>query len=196
MKTPLRMIITLAVVGLFAGGSLAFIYQWAQPQIAAYQKKTLTQAIFNVLPGTKNYRLLKKNHLEVYRCEDTSGNLLGYARVGEGGGYQDKIRVMVGVKPDLETLGGIEILYTKETPGLGGKIATQDVLQPSGKTFAQQFRGLEISPPIEYLKNKKPKEPNQIQAITGATISSRSVVKIVNKVVASLRIALGEKVGD
>ena len=196
MKTSLRMIITLAVVGLLAGGSLAFIYQWAQPQIAAYQKKTLTQAIFNVLPGTKNYRLLEKNNLKIYRCEDTSGNLLGYALVGEGGGYQDKIRVMVGVKPDLETLGGIEVLYSKETPGLGGKIATQDILQPSGKNFAQQFQGLKVSPPIEYVKNKKPKAPNQIQAITGATISSRSVVKIVNKVIASLRIALGEKVGD
>jgi len=189
------MMITLAVVGLFAGGSLAFIYQWAEPQIAAHQERALTQAIFNVLPGTKDYRFLEEDHPGIYRCEDTSGNLVGYAVVGEGGGYQDKIRVMVGVKPDLETLGGIEILYTKETPGLGGKIATDDVLQPSGKTFTQQFRQLIVSPPIEYVKNRKPRAPNQIQAITGATLSSRAVVQIVNQAIASLGTALGEEGG-
>jgi len=187
MKTATRMITVLAVVGLFAGGSLAFVYRWARPQIEAHERELLRQAIFSVLPETKSYEFSEKDGVEIYQCEDSSGNLVGYAFVAEGGGYQDKIKMMVGLRPDFKTLGGIEVLYSRETPGLGGKIDSEDILQPAGKTFTKQFRELEVSPPIEYVKGKKPTSPNQIQAITGATISSRSVVEIINETVARVR---------
>lgn len=193
MRTATRMITVLAVVSLFAGGTLAFIYRWAKPQIEAHEIELLRQAIFNVLPETKRYEVSEKDGVQIYECEDTSGNLVGYAFVAEGGGYQDKIRIMVGLKTDLETLGGIEILYSRETPGLGGKIASEDALQPVGKTFAEQFKGLLVLPPIEYVKGKKPTSPNEIQAITGATISSRSVVKIINEMVAEVTEILKEE---
>ncbi len=193
MRTATRMITVLAAVSLFAGGTLAYIYRWAQPQIEAHERELLRQAIFNVLPETKSYEFSEKDGVGIYECEDTSGNLVGYAFVAEGGGYQDKIRIMVGLKTDLETLGGIEILYSKETPGLGGKIATEDILQPVGKTFAEQFKGLLVLPPIEYVTGKKPDAPNEIQAITGATISSRSVVKIINEMVAEVTGILKEE---
>ena len=105
----------------------------------------------------------------------------------------DKIRIMIGLRTDLKTLGGIQILYSRETPGLGGKIDTEEVLHPVGKTFAGQFTQLEASPPIEYVKGKKPEAPNEIQAITGATISSRSVVKIINEMVAKVTGILKEQ---
>jgi len=193
MRTATRMIATLVVVSLFAGGTLAFIYRWARPKIEAHEKELLGQAIFNVLPGTKEYEFSEKNGVVIYQCEDASGNLVGYAFVAEGGGYQDKIKIMVGLKTDLETLGGIEILYSRETPGLGGKIATEDVLQPVAETFTEQFRELQVSLPIEYVKGKKPEAPNEIQAITGATISSRSVVKIINEMVAKITGILKEQ---
>ena len=63
-----------------------------------------------------------------------------------------------------------------ETPGLGNRIA-----EPK---FEDQFKGLEITPRVEYIKNRKPEKPNQIQAITGATISSDAVVKNINNAVA------------
>ena len=49
--------------------------------------------------------------------------------------------------------------------------------------FEGQFKGVEISPKVEYIKNRKPEKPNQIQAITGATISSDAVVKNINNAV-------------
>ena len=193
MKTAARMITVLAVVGLFAGGTLAFIYRWAKPQIEAHERELLRQAIFSVLPETKSYEFSEKDGVGIYRCEDDSGILVGYAFVAEGGGYQDKIKMMVGLRPDFKTLGGIEILYSRETPGLGGKIDSEDILQPAGKTFREQFRELEVLPPIEYVKGKKPTSPNQIQAITGATISSRSVVQIINETVAKVTGILKEE---
>ena len=193
MKTATRMITVLVVVGLFAGGTLAFIYRWAKPQIEAHERELLRQAIFNVLPETESYDFSEKDGVGIYQCEDTSGNLVGYAFVAEGGGYQDKIKMMVGLRPDLRTLGGLEILYSRETPGLGGKIDSEDILQPAGKTFTQQFKELQVSVPIEYVKGKKPTSPNQIQAITGATISSRSVIEIINETVTKVRGILKEQ---
>ena len=177
------MIVVLAVVSIFAGGTLAFVYKWAKPQIERHERELLRQAIFNVIPGTESYLVSGEKDITIYRCKDSSGELLGYAFVAEGGGYQDKIRIMVGLKNDLRTLGGIQILYSRETPGLGGKIDTQDVLQPVGKTFTGQFENLKVSPPIQYVKGKKPDASNEIQSITGATISSRSVVEIINDTV-------------
>ncbi|MBI5810192.1 MAG: FMN-binding protein, partial [Deltaproteobacteria bacterium] len=49
--------------------------------------------------------------------------------------------------------------------------------------FEGQFKDIEITPKVEYIKNRKPEKPNQIQAITGATISSDAVVKNINKAV-------------
>jgi len=193
MKTATRMITVLVVVGLFAGGTLSFVYRWAKPQIEAHERELTRQAIFNVLPETESYEFSERDGVGIYQCEDTSGNLVGYAFVAEGGGYQDKIKMMVGLRPDLKTLGGIEILYSMETPGLGGKIDSEDILQPVGETFTEQFRELQVSPPIEYVKGKKPTSPNQIQAITGATISSRSVVKIINETVAKVTEILKEE---
>lgn len=62
-----------------------------------------------------------------------------------------------------------------ETPGLGAEIAS--------KEFRSQFANLPAEIPIEYILNKLPEKPNQIQAITGATISTRAVVNIINNTI-------------
>jgi Na+-translocating ferredoxin:NAD+ oxidoreductase RnfG subunit len=81
--------------------------------------------------------------------------------------------MMVGIDNQFEKLQGMKVLYQIETPGLGNKIEFDD--------FRNQFKGLEVKPQIGYVKNKKPDKPNDIQAITAATISSVAVVKILNK---------------
>ncbi|MBI5286392.1 MAG: FMN-binding protein, partial [Deltaproteobacteria bacterium] len=47
--------------------------------------------------------------------------------------------------------------------------------------FKDQFKGLAIEPMVEYVKNRKPDKPNQIQAITGATITTKAVVNGLNE---------------
>jgi electron transport complex protein RnfG len=79
---------------------------------------------------------------------------------------------MVGVGPNLNRIKGIQILESSETPGLGGKIR--------GEPFKNQFRGLQVEREVGLVKSAEP-EKGEIQAITGATISSRAVVNIINK---------------
>jgi len=172
------MIIVLTVIGLISGFVLALTYQWALPKIVANQIKATDEAIFEVLPGTKTYQQKSVEDVIYYDCYDATGTKVGLAIVCVGNGYQGQINMMVGINADMTKFTGMSVLDQVETPGLGAKIAE--------KSFEDQFKNLVTKPPIEYVKNKKPEKDNQIEAITGATISSRAVVNIINKAVAEV----------
>ncbi|MFC1637550.1 RnfABCDGE type electron transport complex subunit G [Candidatus Margulisiibacteriota bacterium] len=171
MNKLARMIIVLTVIGLISGGILALVYQWSLPKIEANRIRETDAAIFKVLPATKSYQQVVSDELTYYKCFDKKKGLLGYAILCKGNGYQGEIKLMVGVKADLSKF----ILEQLETPGLGAKIAEAG--------FQAQFKGLAAQSPIEYVKANADKKNNEIQAITGATISSRAVVNIINKTV-------------
>jgi electron transport complex protein RnfG len=92
---------------------------------------------------------------------------------------------MVGIQMDYSSLVGIEILESQETPGLGQEIETDN--------FKNQFKQLNTAPKIIYVKGEKPDQPNEIETITGATISSKAVVTILNKGIENLKKTIGDK---
>lgn len=173
------MVLVLSVVGVVSGGALVGIYRYAQPRIEVNRERALRVAIFEVLPGAETHETIVKEGKTIYKGFDSSGRFIGYAFTGNGPGYQGTIEVMIGVDPELEKTTGIEILESVETPGLGAKITE--------RLFRDKFRGLVIRPLIELIKGKSPEKPNQIQAITGATISSQAVIDILNKTIKEAR---------
>ncbi|NOY07233.1 MAG: RnfABCDGE type electron transport complex subunit G [Spirochaetes bacterium] len=176
MSRTAKIVIVLTVVGIVSGLSLAEVYKRAEPLIKQQQLKRLKEAIFTVLPEAKDYRVEKKNGLIIYRGLDKDKNPAGIAFKVKGPGFQGTILLMVGLNNSMDKLLGMEVLESVETPGLGGKITT-------GK-FKDQFKGLSVKPEITYVKNRNPatpKKPGQIDAITGATISSNAVVTMLNK---------------
>ena len=100
----------------------------------------------------------------------------GYAFKAIGSGFADKISLLVAVDAQLEKLVGIAILKTNETPGFGDKIKDDE--------FKDQFKGS----PLPKKGNKlavvkvgdRGVKDEEIVTITGATISSEAVTKIVN----------------
>ncbi len=185
MNPVAKMFLNLVVVGALSGGILAAVFHKADPMIQANKEKELKEAIFVVLPEAKDYKILEKKvgqeTLVVYEGVDAAGAPVGIAFKADGGGFQGNIGVMVGLGLDYLKLKGIQILDQVETPGLGNRIANPE--------FQDQFKGIEITPKVEYIKNRKPEKPNQIQSITGATISSDAVVKNINNAITKV---LGE----
>jgi len=179
MNNTLKMIIVLTLVGFISGTTLVFTYKYASPLIIENQNKEMERAIFSIFPDAKTYDEKSADDSGVFVVKDKSGKTLGYAFTAEGNGYQGTITLMAGIKTDLETLVGIEVLDSQETPGLGQEITTD--------SFRSQFRGLKVSPEITYVKERKPDKPNEIQAITGATISSRAVCEILNDRIEKLK---------
>ena len=172
-----KMIGALTIVGVLSGIILVFIYTHTASKIHQNVNFARKTAIENLFPGTARVRKTKVE--DVSEVTDEKGRMVGYAFIAEGNGYQGPIQMMVGMSADMKTLVGVEVLESQETPGLGAEIA--------GKRFRGQFDGLSITHPIEYVKNEKPQRKYQIEAITGATISSRAVVNILNKRIAEIR---------
>ena len=171
MKTVISMILTLSIIGVVAGGLLAGVSEWATPFIEANKKAETERAIFIVQPNGKTYEKLDAD-FEVYKVFNEDKNEIGYSLVYEGNGFQGKIRLMVGLTDDLSKITAMEVLEQSETPGLGTRV-TED-------PYKGQYKNLITTPHIEWVKGVPPSKPNEIQAITGATISSKSVVAIVN----------------
>lgn len=171
MKRPLQMVLVLGLVGLLSGSSLVGVYKYATPLIKINQKRALEEAIFNVIPDAVRYEAVEKDGEEYFGVYDNKRNLIGYAFMAGGNGYQGNIKIISGIKKDLVTLFGIEILESVETPGLGGEIVNDK--------FKGQFANLKFAPKIIYTKKGK-RGANEIDAITGATISSQRVVSILN----------------
>jgi len=107
---------------------------------------------------------------EIRVATDGSGNKLGYVvMVTTGEGYGGAITVLVGYTMD-GTVNGIEILTINETAGLGAKAAE--------KSFKDQYANKKVSEFI-YTKTGAASE-NEIDAISGATITTSAVTGAVN----------------
>jgi len=181
MKQVAHIIATLTIIGIVAGGSLSLVNNWAAPKIALNQKAETERAIYLVHLDGKRYEEIKNSGFEVYKVFNESDSSVGYSLVYSGNGFQGKIKLMIGLTEDLNKITSIEILEQSETPGLGTKI-----LEPP---YKDQYKGLSPNPVIKLIKGVEPSNPNEVKAITGATISSRSVVAIVNEGTAKLRAA-------
>ncbi len=115
-----------------------------------------------------------------------SGKRIGWVVKTSGAGYADKIELLVGLDADADKISGLYVLGQKETPGLGNKIIETE--------WRGQFIGKPASDALTVTKMGASK-PIEIDAVTGATISSNSVIQIINTALADLRPALKDKQG-
>ncbi len=181
MKTSYRIFITLTLISILSGGLLSALNNVTEPRIKQHRVRALKAAISEVLPAYDYYEEISKGPVTLYvGKKKPDGETVGIATRLIGSGFQGKISIMVGIKPDFKQLSGFKVLEQVETPGLGTKI----VVDPSNKDnpfwFPEQFKGLTFLPAITVIKNIKPSKPAEVQAISGATISSKAVVSILN----------------
>lgn len=196
MRDILRYGMILMVVAGLSAGSLALVYKATEgrrKQIVAQEKR---DALLEVLPEASVFEPVSKNQSEVqyyigYKTEDKKV-IAGYACIAEGKGYSSTIRTMVGFDPK-GVITGLKVLSQQETPGLGARIeevktsrSLKDVLlrredgrkeEDSEKPwFQSQFVG------------KKPEDlyVEKLDAITGATITSKAVIDSVREKVKSV----------
>lgn len=182
------LIVVLAVVfaGLLAGAQTTL-----SARIHVNQDKALNEAIAVVVPHTATTEKVpidaKVYDRDVYKCLDTDGRLAGWAIDASGVGFADRVRAVVGLSPDLATITGMKVIENVETPGLGNKIA-DDTEDPDD--FRDRFTDLSAVKPVVVEKGKADRAKNEVQAITGATISSKAVRDIVNVAIERVRPAL------
>jgi Na+-translocating ferredoxin:NAD+ oxidoreductase subunit G len=179
MKTVLHLVLVLTLTALTAAAALAMVYDYAQPKIAHHKAVALKEAISVVHPGMSSKSDTTIGGTNAIVCSGADGVLLGYAVTAKGNGYQGLISLIFGLTPDRTKITAIKVLEHAETPGLGALIDSHD-------KFGGKFEGLDVSNGITCIKNATEplatlKATGKIDAITGATISSEAVAKIMNK---------------
>lgn len=175
----------LLVITLVAGLVLGLVYQITKDPIARQEAQAKQEACQEVFQDATSFGMIgveavdaagwneagysQESIDEVMEAKDASGNLLGYVvTVTTREGYGGDIQFSVGIRMD-GTVNGISILSISETAGLG--MQAEDVLKP-------QFANKQVEK-FEYTKNGAASE-NQIDAISGATITTNAVTNGVN----------------
>ena len=162
----LRLALTLLAITAVVAAALAGVNSITAPAIAELNAQKTQEAIELVLPGGGEEitdfpaaDLVAK----VYKGEN------GYAVQTTPGGFDNTITMMVGVDKEGNVLG-IDIISHTETAGLG---AVADAATPAGVSFREQFAGKAGSVSVS-------KDGGELDAITGATITSRAICVGVN----------------
>jgi len=165
--SSMRLVLTLAIAGLISGIAIIGIYEWTLPTITANKARELRGELIAVEKPAKDEPV-------VYGGYDDQGEFVGYAIPAAGPGFQDTIGLLYGYRPGKKIVVGMEVLESRETPGLGDKIYKDPV-------FVGGFSALSVVPKIVAVKKGTQSQPNEIDVITGATISSKAVVRIINE---------------
>jgi electron transport complex protein RnfG len=193
-----RLIATLATAGALAGLVIVLVFGWANPRIQAYRAMVLREAIQEVLhspdsvqtwyvvdgalsetsPAGADTITAEKVHLGM----DADGQPIGYAITGQEPGFQDFILVIFGYDPDAGRVLAMKVLESKETPGLGDKIYKDSAFVAGFEQAASPLEGVKVGAGSG--------SENEVDMITGATISSRTVIGIINHRIEALELVL------
>ncbi len=186
MKTIVKSTLILVAITLIAGLSLAAVYEITKDPIVAAEQRAKENAYRMVMPDAASFVEIGTVETEQYPVDiagilvnecltanDVAGNFLGYAiNVTSPNGYGGNITIAVGISAD-SSITGISVIAQSETAGLGAVCAD--------KKFTDQFIG--IKDYVEYVKTGKT-EPHEIDAISGATITTKAVTEAVNTALA------------
>jgi Na+-translocating ferredoxin:NAD+ oxidoreductase subunit G len=186
----LRLLGTLGGAGALAGLLIVIVYQLALPRIEENRARALDQAVTEVLGGPSHYTTLylynealteelpagvDARALErVYLGYHEDGRRAGFAIAHGEAGFADVIRLTFGYDPATRQILGMKVLDSKETPGLGDKIEHESFVSSLVGALA----------PLVPTKPGTSAQPNEVDTITGATISARTVMRIINNAVA------------
>ena len=178
MKNYFKIALVLAITAASSGLLLSMANLMAKAKIEQNQKQAIEDGIRTIEPSAENIEEIQR---DLYKLSDKKDVALGYVFLTQGQGYAGPIKLLCGVDAKIKSILGIEVIESTETPGLGARI--------NEGWFKAQFKGLNVTKAMGYVKSKKRKS-NEIEAITGATVSSRAVVDILNVAIKDLRLKL------
>ena len=172
MGEMIKMVVVLTLLSVISGGGLKWYEEFTKPKIENEEMKLVKgPALLQIMKGAENNPVEQRFKVKVADAEQTifvgkfDGKLNTIALETQVNGFADKVGIMVAINTDNNTLKGIGVTTSKETPGLGGNAKAD----PS---FAAQFKGKSIDNEI-----KVTNDGGEINAISGATITSRAVCK-------------------
>lgn len=185
----------LIVASFFFGLLIAVTNAALSPKIVQNKINKRNRLVGVLLPEAKNFALDteieiesiqgKKEKVEVYKAMSEAGECVGWSFNAAGSGFADKIELVVAVDKDFEKLAGFDVLASNETPGFGDQIKYD--------YYRDQFKGAPAEE-LTLIASGDPKKIDaEIVAISGATVSSESVVEIINNFLTQIKKQMPKK---
>jgi electron transport complex protein RnfG len=168
VKDIAKITLNLVVVYIIGGLVLSGVYAVTSPIIYQNNVRTEEKALKELLPDAetieKSGEWTIHEKTAKYFTAKKNNEVIGYVIQSFGKGYSSYINTFIAVDKDFKVIK-INVLSHAETPGLGDEIESD--------WFKNQFKGKDV----EHLKVLKTDTTEDIQAISGATISSRAVTE-------------------
>ncbi len=184
-------------VALLCGALIVTVFEITRPTVERNQAAALQDAIFEVLPAASSSVTFRLDGDErfaafddagaaqplVHAGYDASGLLVGVAVEAQGMGYQDVFRFLYGYSVTDEAVVGFRVLESRETPGLGDRVETDARFLDNFVRLdvAVTGDGSAIANPIELVRRGVEPQPWEIDGITGATITSDAIARILRE---------------
>jgi RnfABCDGE-type electron transport complex G subunit len=178
MKDKIMMLAFVLVLGTILTGILVAVNYYTTPVISRNEQREVQAGVLRALgipfaegeeeqvfAGSVQTRQAGE---KTYYVADGQGIAFPYA----GSGLWGPINGIVALNPDLRTLKGVTILHQEETPGLGSRITEQ--------AYLDTFRGKDFSTGLKLVTPGKADGADEIDAITGATLSPKAFLDILN----------------
>lgn len=180
MRDTLRLVIVLTLICAVAGGALALVNSFTEPKIQAYKENAEMSALSQALPQADSFvedvelsKKIKKNSelnlIQNIKIAKKNGENVGWVCKVASPGYSSNIEMLIGIDSQGK-LGKILILDQKETPGLGTNITNPEFIEQKAIYDSDYSQDLMVT-----------KDEGTVQAVTGATISSRAVLRGINQ---------------
>ncbi len=190
------MIRTLGLVATVCGILIVSTYEGTLEAVTANRKLALERAVFKVIPGASSVKefsvgsggvqpggtSVPEGAVRLYAAYDQAGGLKGLAAEGAAKGYADTVRVLYAYDPEKQAITGLGVVSMRETPGIGDKIYTD-------AAFLKNFEALDarlgedmksLANAIKVVKHGTKQNPWEIDAIAGATVTSKAVGRGIN----------------
>jgi len=188
-----RMVRLLGAVSLICGVLIVGTNIATSARIRGNQETIMRNSVEELLPGVQKqiiYGVQPSGELKIlpdlesagqrlFAGYDGSGKLIGIVIESSARGYADLINAMYAYSPEKQAITGFKVVDMRETPGLGDRVR-------SDPDFLNNFQDLDATivdgkpaHPVKVVKHGSKKNAWEIDAISGATISSRAVGKLI-----------------
>ncbi|MBK5251614.1 MAG: RnfABCDGE type electron transport complex subunit G [Peptostreptococcaceae bacterium] len=190
MKEISKLGLILLLICAIAAALLSLAYDFTIDKIVAQREMTSQLSRKEVLPDAESFEMIEDGLLDKVKLENelvveiyeglSGGTLVGYTVKTLPSGFGGSVEVITGISSDGEVTG-MRVGNHQETPGLGANSTLPD--------FYEQYVGKSTKSELAVVKAGA--SGNEIQAISGATITSKAVTKGVNMAVDAYKLVSG-----
>ena len=178
MIERISMIAFVLILASILTGSLVAVNSYTEPMIKRNEELKAKTSVLDALGVPHGDDDVEKAFEASVTTVEKGGQLFYISRDKEiafrfaGSGLWGPISGVIAVLPDLRTIKEITVIHQEETPGLGGRIGE--------KEFLDRFRSKSLEPELLIVSPGKASQDNEVDGITGATLSCKAFERVLN----------------